>query len=360
MNKKTICFFNSNRAWGGGEKWHFTTCKEFSRRGHKTFLVTNAGSVLEGRAREERVDSFPFRINNLSFINPIKILILMAFFKSQKVDAVVLNLPADLKVAGLAAKLAGVKRIIYRRGMPHPLRNTWLNRFLFQKVLTHVVVNSEEIGRSLNVGNEAWFPQEKMVLIYNGVDTRKVIDHSRKLIEREENEFIIGSAGRLTEQKGQKYLLEMAQLLKKSGHRFVIYIAGEGELKNALIKSIHEKELSEEVKLLGHVEDMSAFFNSLDAFVFTSLYEGSANTLIETLQHGVPSIAFDVSSNPEIIQHEKTGLLAPAFDVTELTRLTLRLLDEEQTRARLVQGGLDLVNERFNSERNLGGLEKIL
>ncbi len=43
---KNICFFNTNRAWGGGEKWHLTTAKEMNRRGYHSILVTNNGSEL--------------------------------------------------------------------------------------------------------------------------------------------------------------------------------------------------------------------------------------------------------------------------------------------------------------------------
>lgn len=358
--KKTICFFNSNKAWGGGEKWHFTTCKEFLRRGHNTFLVANVRSELEKKAIQERLNVFSFYVHNLSFINPFKILTLAALFKTQKVDAIILNLPTDLKVAGIAAKLAGVKRIIYRRGMPHPLRNTWLNRWLFRNVLTHVVVNSEEIGRSLKVGNEDWFPNEKMVLVYNGVDSTKPITHDRKLYEKKDGEIVLGNAGRLTEQKGQKYLIEMAEILKNDGVSFKLLIAGGGELGNALHRMIEEKDLSDEVKLLGHVDDMTGFFNSLDVFVFTSLYEGSANTLIETLQHGIPTIAFDISSNPEIIQHGITGFLAKPFEVQELADYVVRFRDDKKIRDEIVENGYKLVREKFESKVNLGRLEKLI
>lgn len=322
---KTICFFNSNKAWGGGEKWHLTTCKEFARRGHNTILVANVHSQIAVKGVQERQNVYRFRISNLSFINPFKIFTFFLFFKMKKVDAVIMNLPADLKVAGIAAKLAGVPKIIYRRGMPHPLRNTFLNRFLFTKILTNVIVNSKEIGRSLKQGNESWFPEEKVVLVYNGVDTTKPIDKSRKMFEKASDEILIGNAGRLTEQKGQKYLIELGKMLKADGMNFKILIAGEGELRQELQQSIESNGLKDQVKLVGHVEDMSAFFNSLDTFVFTSLYEGSANTLIEVLQHGVPTVAWDVSSNPEII-NEKTGLLVKPFDVTELKKATVRSL----------------------------------
>jgi len=350
---KTICFFNSNKAWGGGEKWHLSTCKEFSRRGFKTILATNLHSEIGKMGIQEKQDVYRFRVGNLSFVNPFKILTFFLFFKSKRVDAVIMNLPSDLKVAGMAAKLAGVKNIIYRRGMPHPLRNTWLNRFLFTNVLTNVIVNSKEIGRSLKQGNESWFPEKKMVLIYNGVDTSKPIDKSRKLYEKVGNEIVIGNAGRLTEQKGQKYLIEMAKLLKRDGLNFKILIAGEGELRESLQKKIDEESLKDQVIILGHVSDMPAFFTSLDVFVFTSLYEGSANTLIETLQFGVPAIAWNVSSNPEIIEDAQTGFLAELGNVPDLVSKFKMMIEKKDVQGILVENGKNAVYEKFDSTKNL-------
>lgn len=356
---KTICFFNSNKAWGGGEKWHLTTCKEFQRRGFDTILVANHNSVISKRGIEERQNVYRFSISNLSFINPFKILTLFLFFKSKNIDAIVMNLPADLKVAGIAAKLAGVKRIIYRRGMPHPLRNTWLNRFLFSNILTHVVVNSKEIGKSLQQGNESWFPLNKMVLIYNGVDTRKEVDKSRKIYDKKNGELVIGNAGRLTEQKGQKYLIELAKIYKCQNRKFKILIAGEGELQSFLHKMIATEGLQEEVQLLGHVTDMPGFLNSLDVFVFTSLYEGSANTLIETLQFGIPTVAWDVSSNPEIIIDGETGLLVRLGDVENLKVKIDEIIGADK-RETFIQAGIKKVNRDFDSEKNLNKLQEIV
>ena len=357
---KTICFFNSNKAWGGGEKWHLSTCKEFQRRGFNTMLVANTNSEIGKRGVLEKQNVYRFRIGNLSFLNPFKILTFFLFFKSKGVDAVIMNLPSDLKAAGIAAKLAGVKNIIYRRGMPHPLRSTWLNRFLFTKVITHVVVNSKEIGRSLKQGNEEWFPENKMVLIYNGVDTGRPVDKNRKLYEKQGNEIVIGNAGRLTEQKGQKYLIDLAKLLKADGMNFKILIAGEGELHQALQKMIEDAGVKDQIKLLGHVSDMPAFFNSLDIFVFTSLYEGSANTLIETLLYEVPTIAWNVSSNPEIIEDKINGLLVKTGDIQGLKTAIEYLNNNTDGSSQLVLNGKAKLIEIFDSSKNLNQLYSIL
>jgi glycosyltransferase involved in cell wall biosynthesis len=355
--KKTICFFNSNRAWGGGEKWHFTTALEFERRGYETFLVTNIHSELSKKAHEKKMNYFSFFVHNMSFLNPFKILSLVSLFRTHQIDTIIMNLPADLKLAGIAARIAGVKKIIYRRGMPHPIRSTWLNRFLFKKILTHVVVNSEEIGRSLVQNNEDWFPKEKIILIYNGIESTKPLPPKG---ERKSSHFVIGSAGRLTTQKGQKYLIEMAEILKEKGLGFELLIAGEGELKSELQHLIENADLENEVKLLGHVTDMTSFFHSLDVFVFPSLFEGSANTLIETLQHQIPTIAFDVSSNPEIIIHEKTGLLAKPFSSEELAAHVLDIFHHKEKATSFTQNGFKLVAQKFDSLRNLDQLQKII
>ncbi|MGE3609117.1 MAG: glycosyltransferase [Bacteriovoracaceae bacterium] len=359
-HKKTVCFFNSNRAWGGGEKWHFNTAKDLAHRGHKTFLVTNVASELEKKASKESVLFYPFRVSNLSFLNPLKILLIASFFFTKKVDALILNLPSDLKLAGVAAKIAGVKKIIYRRGMPHPLRNTALNRFLFKNVLTHIIVNSKEVERSLVEGNESWFPKEKIFLLHNGVDTQIPLFSERKLYQKNPNEVVIGNAGRLTEQKGQKYLIEMASILKSQNLNFQLLIAGEGELRTTLAQEIKKQGLDNEVKLLGHVDDMPAFLNSLDIFVFPSLFEGSANTLIETLHHRIPTVAFNLSSNPEIIEDGKNGFLTEPKNAQDLANSVKRLIDSPELMETFKNNGDATIRGKFDSRKNLDRLEGLL
>jgi glycosyltransferase involved in cell wall biosynthesis len=355
---KTICFFNSNKAWGGGEKWHLTTAAEFQSRGHNIFLVANTHSQLRIKGTNQRIPTYAFSIGNLSFLNPFKVLVLMLFFRVKKIETIILNLPADLKVAGLAAKLAGVKKIIYRRGMPHPLRGGFLNRFYFTKILTHIIVNSQEIARSLEKGNEAWFPIHKLKLIYNGMNLDLKAKTSKRLIEKNGHEWLIGSAGRLTSQKGQIYLIEMAKILKQQNLKFRILIAGEGELRQQLEKEIKLSGLTQEIKLLGHLDEMAPFMNSLDVFVFPSLYEGSANTLIETLYYGVPVVAFNTSSNPEIIEHGKNGFLARPQDprdlahyVTEVIALSSSALSEMKRHAQ------EILERKFDNAKIYQDLE---
>ena len=105
---------------------------------------------------------------------------------------------------------------------------------------------------------------------------------------------------------------------------------------------------------------MTAFFNSLDVFIFPSKFEGAANTLIETIQHGVPCIAFDVSSNPEIIQHGVNGYLAKPFEVSDLRKYALEVLNHPEQKGIFRQANERILAAKFDNNKNLTILEGIL
>src|SRR5690606_42018634 len=103
---------------------------------------------------------------------------------------------------------------------------------------------------------------------------------------------------------------------------------------------------------------MSWFFNSFDIFVFTFFYECYASTCSKTLQYGVPTLAWNVSSNTEIIEDKLTVLLATLGNIEELAEKTKELLGEN---AKVyTQNGYKKVKETFDSKKNLLMLNEII
>ena len=105
---------------------------------------------------------------------------------------------------------------------------------------------------------------------------------------------------------------------------------------------------------------MSSFMNSIDLFVFPSLFEGAANTLIETLFYEKPVVAFNVSSNPEIIEHGFNGMLAKAFEVEDLTSCTLKLIENKSLREKMAMNGKIRLAEKFDQQKILEHLKAII
>lgn len=352
MSRK-VFFVNSARTWGGGEKWHFHAATFFNGRCEVVGIVA-PGSALAQRMTKAGLGVVGVPIGNLSFLNPLKLLRLYLQFRSTDTAAVILNLPSDVKLAGVAARLAGVKKIIYRRGMPKPIRDTWLNRYLFGKVVTDVIVNSEEIGRSLVKNNTSIIDRDKVHLVYNGVNFDHYDDFDGiPVIKRQAGEFILGTTGRLVDQKNQLMLVNVVAGLKASGFPVKLYIAGTGPLEEDLRVQITSHGLDDDIILLGFIDDTRALLKALDIFVFPSRYEGSANAIVEAMAMGLPVVAYEVSSMPEMVEDGVTGLLAPYESEDGFRKQVERLLQDEELRKSMGRAGRTRAETRFSHARNM-------
>ena len=198
--------------------------------------------------------------------------------------------------------------------------------------------------------------KDKVKTIYHGIDvsTSNVIDADKKLeeITARSRGVILGNAGRLTPQKGQQHLVEIAKILKEKKVEFTLFLAGTGELQKELESLIEKYDLHKEVILLGFVKDMDSFMNSIDVFLLTSIWEGFGYVLVEAMIKSKPVLAFDISSNPEIVTANETGYLIDYPDVNMFAQKAQLLIEDEVLRRKLGEEGRRSVIARFNlSER---------
>lgn len=359
MNK--ICFFNSTKAWGGGEKWHFEMALELHRQGYEILFISGKGSALNQKLTGTGIPFHTFKIKNLSFLNFFLINRLKKLFVQKKIDTIITNLSIDLKVAGIAAKRAGVKRIIYRRGSAIPIKNKLLNRYLFRNVITDIIANSTATKNTILEKNERLFPLEKIKVIYNGLNfNTENTQNKSPLYSRKNNEIILGHAGRMVYQKGHEYLIEVAAKLKQKGNRFKLLLAGTGPLESNIRQQVKHFGLEEEVIFLGFVEDITQFMHSIDIFLLTSRWEGFGFVLAEAMAAGKPLVAFDISSNPELVRNEINGFLVSPFDTDEFTDKTYRLIRDQNLLKKMGEKGRAIAHSEFSFERTVKELKDML
>lgn len=359
---KNTCFFNSANFWGGGEKLHLEYALEFKKKNYRVFLVSNKNAPLSKKASAQGLEIFSVSVGNLSFLNPFKILNLIRFYRKNEVDTVIFSASQDLKLGGFSAKLAGVKNIVYLRGLAVPIKNNLINRFIFKSILTHIVANSDETKRTI-LKNLAEVVDEKNVkTIYHGIELKEsLFDQQNKLdiITQNARGVILGNAGRLTPQKGQTHLVELAKKLKDNKIEFTLFIAGTGELQSELERLIDKYELQNEVFLLGFVKDMDSFMNSIDVFLLSSIWEGFGYVLVEAMTKSKPVIAFDVSSNPEIVTSE-SGFLIDYADLDMFYEKTKLLITDESLRKSMGEAGKHNVIDRFDLKDRITEFEYYL
>jgi len=184
----------------------------------------------------------------------------------------------------------------------------------------------------------------KVKIIHNPYpidEIRQLANESLGSYEEIFKEPILITAGRLTKQKGQWYLLRIFKALKEKHKDLKLVILGEGELKDYLLKLSEElglktyvwdrDELSEsfDVYFLGFQENPFKFIARSKLFVFPSLWEGFPNALVEAMACGVPVVSSDCRSGPREILAPNTdfnyqtqkpefaeyGVLMPVFEI---------------------------------------------
>jgi len=303
---KNICFFNTTKFWGGGEKWHFEAAEMMSKTANKTFFVCDGSGALRKKIDGKNITQFHVTTNSVSFLNASKVNKLVSFYQKNKIDVVIFNSPKDLKLGGKAAKKAGIETIVYRRGIAVEVKKKQLNEKLFRDVVTHFIFNSEATKNLLQKHYIEIIATKNTAIIYNAIEFPK---ESSNTIKKTTPAIIIGNAGRLVEQKGQHFLIDIAIELNKRSLDFKIQIAGDGQLQQELAQKIKAENLSDQVELLGFVEDMKSFMQQVDIFVSTALWEGFGFVLAEAMVYQKPVLAFNLSSNPELIINGENGFL---------------------------------------------------
>jgi glycosyltransferase involved in cell wall biosynthesis len=218
--------------------------------------------------------------------------------------------------------------------------NKLLVRILYPKADLIIAVSHGVKQSLINLGIE----EEKIKVIYNPYP----IDEIRELVKEPLGSYeeifkhpVLITAGRLTKQKGQWYLLRIFKALKEKHKDLKLVILGEGELKEYLVK------LSEELGLKTYVWDRDELSGSFDVyflgfqknpfkfiarsklFVFPSLWEGFPNALVEAMACSVCVVSSDCRSGPREILAPNTdfnyqtqkpefaeyGILMPVFEI---------------------------------------------
>ncbi|MDO5132528.1 MAG: glycosyltransferase [Eubacteriales bacterium] len=145
---------------------------------------------------------------------------------------------------------------------------------------------------------------EKSRVIYNGLDLDRIRERTSEPFTDEEErncfpeneEKLLVTVGRLTEQKGQWHLLRAMRILRDEGIRVRLVVLGEGELRRFLEELTGNLGLADCVSFAGHVENPYKYLARADAAVFPSMYEGFSCAIIEALACGVPCVSTDHST----------------------------------------------------------------
>ncbi len=222
----------------------------------------------------------------------------------------------------------------------------------FNDRVEHIVCVCDAVRDSLL---QLDMPPRKVVRIYKGHDPAWYQAWSRpQLLQTHsipEDKVIIGTSAQWRPRKGlDVLLLAISRLQHPDIH---LLVAGKVEKRTA--RQIHRNpHLRDCVHLLGNIPDAPARMGACDLFVMPSLRrEGFAKSIIETLIQGVPAIISNCGGLPEMVQHEKTGLIVTPGDPADLAQAIHRLTHDAALRQQLGQAARTHICNAFPIEQTI-------
>jgi len=155
--------------------------------------------------------------------------------------------------------------------------------------------------------------------------------------ERQKNRFLF--VGRLNKQKGIELLLHA--LSRVPDRDVTLDVVGDGEDRAALVDLARALDLGDRVRWHGALPQprLADFYRAATALVVPSVSEGLGLVAVEAHLCETPVIAFDSGGLPDVVQHDRTGLLVQSVDAGALAAALVSLLEREDRGASLGAAG---------------------
>jgi glycosyltransferase involved in cell wall biosynthesis len=301
---KKILFVITKSNWGGAQRYVYDLATALQHDFDVRVAFGQEG-LLAKKLRDAHIQTFPIEglQRDVSISNDVKSFFeLLRLFRTEKPDVVHLNSSKAGGIGALAARLAGVPRIIFTaHGWPFWEQRNSISRgliYLFSwltALFSHKIIVVSDYD--LKVAQKMPFVAHKTVRIYNGIDlnfplgSADIVRHSFPKGVR-----ITGTIGELTKNKNQIALIEEA----KNNPDMYVAIVGDGENRLYLKRKIEEYGLINRVKIMGF-QWASEVLRGFDVFALPSLKEGLPYVLLEAKAAGLPIVAARVGGVGEIL-----------------------------------------------------------
>jgi glycosyltransferase involved in cell wall biosynthesis len=226
-----------------------------------------------------------------------------------------------------------------------------IDRFCLRHYEKIVCVSDDLYNRCLECG----VPRSRCVLVRNAIDMseyspRLESNEAKRRMGIAPGRILIGSVGRLAEEKRFDLLIRAVGSLIKRGLNVEAVVAGDGRDRTRLQSVISELGCDERIRLLGHCADPRSLYEAMDVFVLSSEREGLPNALLEAMAMEVPVVATRVGGIPQLIRHAQDGFLVEPGDVVELTDTLEQILRDADLRNRFAKAGRERVERDFSFE----------
>jgi len=356
--KKKVLFVITKSNWGGAQRYVYDLATALDKNAYDVEVVAGGNGLLK-----EKLEAAGITVTSLHTmerdVNLKKELLsakeLFKIFRASKPDIVHLNSSKAGGLGAIAARLAGVKRIVFTA-------HAWAfneNRELISKLLISflhwmtVLLSHKTIAVSESVKEQVIhmpFMKDKIQVIHLGMQPFecKTKEEARALLGDAEGLWI-GTIAELHPVKGLLYAIDAIALLKEDYPDLHYVIIGEGDQRSIIEKQIVKRRLESNVFLAGFVDDAKTYLKAFDIFMLPSLSEAFGYSLVEAGIAELPIIATNVGGIPEVI--DESGIIVPPRNARSLADGLKLLIDSPDLRKDAAANMKDRALNTFDLER---------
>src|SRR5438067_5433078 len=309
---------SSARHFGGGERHFVDLTNGLAERGHELFVALVPDSPLLAPLKSLPNQSV-FQLPFTNALNIASVWGLAKFARENQIEIIHAHMGRDYPLAALTAGRARRAKLVITRHVLFPLGRI---HKLTRRRVSRVIAVSEAVAAALRRQNI--FDEQAIRVVHNGIDFRRFAVCEKKG-KRTGGPLRVGMLGELSPVKGQTDFVRAAALLVQENPNVQFVIAGKDNAANSnnrreLDELIRNSGLEDRVTLIESDIDVPSFLKTLDVFVSASHSEAFGLAIVEAMAAGLPVVATMTEGASEIIEDEKTALLAPIGEPRQLAQ----------------------------------------
>jgi glycosyltransferase involved in cell wall biosynthesis len=264
----------------------------------------------------------------------------------------------------IAARVAGARLVLHEH-FADPRMPAYQS--LADRVLAPLTDAAIAVSRSTRdfLVRERFVPADRVHLIWNGAPLeefapvpRERARSTREALGLPRDAPVVGTIGRLSAQKGHRFLLEAAARLAARREDVRFLVVGDGDLMDDLRRRAARLGIEGRVSFAGHRTDVRDVLGAIDVFCLSSLYEGTPLALFEAMAAGKAIVSTAVDGCLEVLEEGVTGLLVPPADPEALASALGRVLADAALRRSLGERALQS-SRRFDVRACVEAIEAL-
>ncbi|HRH26072.1 MAG TPA: glycosyltransferase family 4 protein [Candidatus Paceibacterota bacterium] len=364
--RRKILFVITKSNFGGAQRYVFELATELHQQKSEEFEICVAfggSGLLKEKLGVAGIGTIEIKglERDIGIFKDLKAFFsLLSILRKERPDIIHLNSSKAGLLGVLAGRIARIQKIVFTgHGWAFNQKRSWIMSTILKACyvviisLCHKVIAVSQKTKE-DVLQLPFINEQKIIVIHNGIPQQellsketareKLLSHTPGHVPTSPETLWIGTLAELHPRKGLDILINSLTNVSRPFHAWII---GAGESKDSLIELATTTRLQDKVSFTGFISNASALLPAFDIFILPSRDEALPYVLLEAGAASLPTIATAIAGVPEIIEHNKTGILIPPENIGELTRA----IDALCTNPERSQFGMNLrttILERFS------------